>query len=187
MRVQEKLMTAEVLWELPQKEGVRYELAEGVLIEIAGGTGGLPAILEARIARHLANFVEENGLGYVTGASDSYILTRDPDIVRIPNAAFVAKARMPKPIPEKFLSLAPDLAVEIVSPNDSALEMRQKVREYLKHGVRLVWVIYPDLQTVDTYTAHGTQTLSDDAVLEGGDVLPAFRLPLRVLFADLAA
>lgn len=186
MTVQEKLMTAEDLWELPQVEGVRYELSEGVLIEMAGGTGGLHGVLEARIARHLANFVEENGLGYVTGASGSYILARNPDVVRIPDAAFVAKTRMPKPIPEKFLPLAPDLAVEIVSPNDSALEVRQKVREYLKYGVQLVWVIYPDLQTVDSYSAQGTQTLSDDAVLDGGAVLPNFHLPLSVLFADLA-
>lgn len=185
MSVQAKLMTAEELWALPSAEGARYELVEGALIEMVGGTGGLHGVLEARIARHLANFVEDNGLGYVTGASGAFILARDPDVVRIPDAAFISKARMPKPIPERFLPLAPDLAVEIVSPNDSALEVRHKVQDYLKYGVHMVWVIYPELRLIDCYRLDHAQSLEGDAVLEGSDVLPNFRLPLRALFADL--
>jgi Uma2 family endonuclease len=185
MDVGTKLLTAEDLWSLPQAEGVRYELADGALIEMVGGTGGLHGILEASIAYHLSRFVREHDLGYVTGASGAFILARNPDVVRIPDAAFISKARMPKPIPDKFLPLAPDLAVEIVSPNDSALELRHKVQDYLKHGVQLVWLIYPDLQTVDCYSAERMQSLSGEAILEGGAVLPNFRLPLRVLFADL--
>ncbi len=186
MAVGTKLLTAEDLWSLPQAENVRYELADGALVEMVGGSGGLHGILEASIAYHLSRFVREHDLGYVTGASGAFILARNPDVVRIPDAAFISKARMPKPIPDKFLPLAPDLAVEIVSPNDNALELRHEVRDYLKHGVRLVWLIYPDLQVVDCYSAEGMQSLSGEAILEGGAVLPNFRLPLRVLFADLA-
>jgi Uma2 family endonuclease len=185
MAVEAKLLTAEDLWALPQAENVRYELSDGALIEMVGGTGGLHGVLEASIAYHLSRFVREHDLGYVTGASGAFILARAPDVVRIPDAAFISKARMPKPIPEKFLPLAPDLAVEIVSPNDSALELRHKVQDYLKHGVQLIWLIYPDLRTVDCYSAERMQSLSGEAVLEGGDVLPNFRLPLRVLFAEL--
>ncbi|MDW8300603.1 MAG: Uma2 family endonuclease [Anaerolineae bacterium] len=186
MSVQVKLMTAEDLWALPRVEGVRYELVEGTLVEMVGGTGGLHGVLEASIAYHLSSFVRQHDLGYVTGASGAFILARDPDVVRIPDAAFISKARMPKPIPEKFLPLAPDLAVEIVSPNDSALEVRHRVQDYLKYGVRMVWVVYPELQTVDCYSVDGVQSLKDDAVLESSEVLPNFRLPLRTLFADLA-
>lgn len=131
MDVQAKLMTAEDLWALPPSEGVRYALVKGALIELVSGTGGLHGVLEARIARHLANCVEDNRLGYVTGASGAFILARNPDVVRIPNAAFISKRRMPRPILQKYLLLAPDLAVEIVSPSDSALEMRHRVQDYL--------------------------------------------------------
>lgn len=185
MDVQAKLMTAEDLWALPPSEGVRYELVKGALIEVVSGTGGLRGVLEARTARHLANFVEDNRLGCVTGASGAFILARNPDVVRIPDVAFISKARMPKPIPQKYLPLAPDLAVEIVSPSDSALEMRHRVQDYLNCGVRMVWIVYPELQTVDCYSPAGVQSLTVDDASEGGDVLPSFRLPLRTLFADL--
>jgi Uma2 family endonuclease len=185
MSVQVKLMTAEELWALPQVEGVRYELVEGALIEMVGGTGGLHGVLEASIACHLSSFVRQHDLGYVTGASGAFILARNPDVVRISDAAFISKARMPKPIPERFLPLAPDLAVEIVSPNDSALEMRRSIHDYLRHGAQMVWVIYPELCLIDCHYLDHARSLEDDAVLEGGDVLPNFRLPLRALFADL--
>src|SRR5512140_1540737 len=108
MTIQEKLYTADDLWAMPG-EGKRYELVRGEVIEMAG-TGGVHTVLEARIGHYLSAYVIEHDLGYVTGASGAYCLSTDPDTVRIPDAAFIAKARMPVPIPDKFIPLAPDLA-----------------------------------------------------------------------------
>jgi Uma2 family endonuclease len=184
MTVQEKLYTADDLWAMPG-EGKRYELVKGEIIEMAG-TGGVHTVLEARMARLLGNFVDEHDLGYVTGASGAYRLSSDPDTVRIPDAAFIGKARMPSPLPEKFIPAAPDLAVEIVSPGDSALEIREKVLEYLQAGTRLVWVIYPEVQSADVFTAvNAWHVVDKNGALEGGEVLPGFSLPLQTVFQNV--
>jgi Uma2 family endonuclease len=160
----------------------RYELVNGALIDM-GGSGGRQAILALRIARYLDVFVDDNNLGYVTGADGAYIIARDPDTVRIPDAAFISKARMPLPMPVKFIPLAPDLAVEVVSPGDTAMEVRAKVLEYLRGVTRLVWVIYPETQSADVYSGLDQWRVVDLAgALDGGEVLPGFSLPLVRLF-----
>lgn len=189
---EQKLMTAEEFWEMPRESDKRYELVRGVVVEkdktMAGGTGGRHGVIEARLARYIGAFVEDNGLGFATGSSSAYILARNPDLIRIPDLGFVALDRMPRPVPSQFIPLAPDLAVEVVSPGDTASEVREKVSEYLKHGVRLIWVIYPELQTADVYTAPDQiSSVSEEGTLSGGAVLPGFTLPLKTLFANLDA
>lgn len=182
MSVQEKLYTADDLWNMPGN-GKRYELVRGVIVEMAG-TGGKHTAIAANVVRHLGNFVYDNGLGTVTGADGAYILAED--LVRIPDAAFISKTRLPPPIPEKFIPMAPDLAVEVVSPGDGAKEVRDKVLEYLQHGTRIVWVIYPEAKNADVYTGLNNWRLIDkDGALDGGEVLPGFTLPLDGLFKNL--
>jgi Uma2 family endonuclease len=191
MVLQERLYTAEDLWELshsPEYSEQRLELSKGILIVMA------PASFQhgkwmSKWDRIIGDFVEANDLGETTGAETGYILFTDADgrdTVRAPDVAFVAKARIPaEGFPERgFAHIAPDLAVEVVSPNDTAEEVQQKVNEYLEAGTRAVWVFYPKPQTIAVHTRTGTQILRPGDVLDGGDVLPGFTLALRDLFRD---
>ena len=103
--------------------------------------------------------------------------------MRIPDTSFVARERVPASgIPESFWTFAPDLAVEIVSPTDRAEELRGKVREYLAAGARLVWVAWPRLQLVTVHEAGGGyRELGPDDDLDGGDLLPGFRVRVAEL------
>jgi Uma2 family endonuclease len=111
-----------------------------------------------------------------------------PGLVRIPDVAYVSWARVPAgrvptaPIPQ----LAPDLAVEVLSRSNTPREMERKLREYFDAGVRLVWIVDPDARTVAVYTAAvNPVVLTETDVLQGGEVLPGFTLPLAHLFAEL--
>ena len=113
-----------------------------------------------------------------------FILARDPDVVRGPDVAFVRNDRLPPPDErDKYFPFAPDLAVEVVSPNDRAGDTLDKVIEYLDAGTRLVWVAHPSRRVVNVYHADRTARLlasGDD--LDGGDVLPGFRVTVADIF-----
>jgi Uma2 family endonuclease len=125
----------------------------------------------------------ESGPGGCVGVESGFILHRNPDTVRGPDVFYVRAERLPPTgIPEAFWELAPDLAVEIVSPGDSAEEVREKVRDYLAAGTRLVWVIYPRTEEVVVHTPDGlARTYGQDAVLEHFEVLPGFACPVAEL------
>ncbi len=117
--------------------------ADGELVEVPPA-GALHGLIVRVFLRLLDPFVLARDLGEVFGDGVGYIIRRDPDVVRIPDASFVSRARIPAGgVPRGFWPFAPDLAVEIVSPGDSATELRAKVREYLDAGTRLVWVVWP--------------------------------------------
>ncbi|MGH7482128.1 MAG: Uma2 family endonuclease, partial [Longimicrobiales bacterium] len=120
------------------------------------------------------------------GAETGFVLRQDPPTVRAPDAAFVATARIPPPAGQLgFAALAPDLVVEIVSPSNWASELQARVLDYLEAGTRLVWVIDPASRTATVYRSRtDIEILSDDAALDGADVLPGLRLPLVELFDD---
>lgn len=111
-------------------------------------------------------------------------MSRDPDTVRILDASFVRVDRLPPPEQRRrFIELAPDLDVEVVSPSDSANDVQAKVREYLDAGVQLIWVVHPVHRTVTVYSADRTaHVLYDDDSLTGGDVLPGFRVRVAEIF-----
>jgi Uma2 family endonuclease len=114
-----------------------------------------------------------------------FILARGPDTVLGPEVALVSEARSSaNPPPARgFWEIAPDLAVEIVSPDDSAAEINEKVRDYLDAGVGLVWVVYPRTRQVHACRPEeGVGIVLADGVLEGGNVVPGFRLPLAELW-----
>ena len=188
MAVQERLYTAADLWELSHSteyDEKRLELSEGVLIVMA------PAATQhgkyaSKWDRLIGNFVEANDLGETMAAETGFMLHTNPDgrdTVRAPDVGFISKARIPKDgLPEGYFQGAPDLAVEVVSPNDSADEIQQKVNEYLRYSTKAVWVFYPKSKTIAVHTQSGTQPLHPGDTLNGGDVLPGFTLAISDLF-----
>ncbi len=160
------------------------ELIDGVLVEKAMGYA--ESALASLLIESLNAFVRAHNLGLVTAPDGTVRLWAGR--VRIPDVAFFSWDRMPgrrrpqQPIP----TLAPDLAIEVLSPSNTAQEMRRKRDDYFSVGVRLVWEIDPDTRTCSVYTApDAVTTLTEADAVDGGDVLPGFRLPLRDLFAEL--
>lgn len=162
---------------------VRYELVEGKLKKMPP-TGGPHGDLTTRLAYHLYGHVRLNGLGHVLNDAGFY-LRRDPDTVRGPDVAFIRAARVPGgKLPEGYFFGPPDLAVEVVSPGDTAAEVEAKMRDYLTSGVLSVWVVYPDTRTVVVHRPDGTATrYGEDGVLQDEELLPGFSLSLRELFS----
>lgn len=179
-----RLMTVEELAHLPDN-GARYELARGELIEMAP-PGGEHGSIAGRLAYLLGVAVYPQRSGAVI-IETGYVLSRDPDIVRSPDVSVLLRERIPDSgITRTFIRGAPDLAVEIVSPGDTAVEVADKVQDYLTHGVRLVWVVEPKTQTVTVYRPDGTARLLQAAAnhtLDGEGVIPGFSTPVQELFA----
>ncbi len=185
MAVQDRLYTADDLWKLSHTdEDKRYELDEGVLIEMAP-TGDIHGAVVAQVTYLIMAYVRPHDLGKVSGAETGYRLSTNPDVVRAPDVGLIIKARL-KPMTGKYHETAPDLAVEVVSPGDTARQMRRKVDQYLEYGTRLVWVIYPEDRLIDVYQlGHDPRPLKISDTLDGGDVLPGLSLPVRQVFEQL--
>ncbi|MDX1992158.1 MAG: Uma2 family endonuclease [bacterium] len=163
------------------------ELVKGKVREYmpAGGEHGVSAF---QFGRHIGNFVDEHNLGWVTAAETGFILYRNPDpegkdTVRAPDVGFISFARLPV-MPDKFIPMGPDFAVEVVSPSDSAEDIQEKLDDYFlpDTGTRLVWVAYPKLKAVVAHTRTGWKRYGIDDAIDGGDVLPGFELPLAQVF-----
>jgi Uma2 family endonuclease len=169
-------ITDQDLLRLP-KDGRKYELVDGeIRVSPAGARHGR---ISLRLGAALLAFVREEGLGEVFDSSTGYRLPGGN--VRSPDASFVSSKRLPR-VPEGFLELAPDLAVEVLSPEDSPRGVLDKVGEYLAAGVRLVWVIDPRTSRAVSYRSlTDIQEIGPDGTLEGGELLPGFRYPLSDL------
>jgi len=176
------LMTAEELFQLPD-DGYRYELVEGGLIRMppAGGEHG---DVTMNVGSLLKGYVKAHKLGVISAAETGFILQRNPDSVRAPDAAFVAKDRVPPSgIPKGYWPFAPDLAVEVVSPNDRFDDVQEKVAQYFAAGTRLVWVVLPKTKTVLVYRSlHHVSSLSVNDELNGDVLLPGFNCRVAELF-----
>lgn len=139
--------------------------------------------IAAKLAHLLLGHVEEHELGVILGAETGFILSRDPDTVRAPDVAFV-KAHRSKDAPERgFFPGPPDLAVEVLSPDDSAGAVLAKVRDWLGAGATAVWIVDPEHQTVAVHRPNGpvvTYEASDE--LPGEDVLPGFQVMVKAIF-----
>ena len=182
MRTLKKMFTAEELLHLPT-DGRRLELVKGKVYEMAPA-GGRHGYVANRAAVRLTVHVDSAGLGHVFTAETGFILRRNPDTVRAPDVSFVSRSRLSvEDIPDEYVALAPDLVVEVVSPSDRRREVREKVEEWLRAGVRLVWVIYPVTRSADVYRCiDDVSHLSEDDVLDGEDVVPGFACRLGELF-----
>ena len=162
-----------------------YELVDGTLVE--KGMGYEESAIAMLIAIHLGNFVLPRKLGEISGEAGMMRTTGSQ--VRAPDVAFLSRARFPggKRPKGPIAPVAPDLAVEVLSKSNTKAEIARKLREYFASGTRLAWIVDPKKQTVRVHTSPTESTLlQDDAALDGGDVLPGFRLALADLFAGQA-
>ena len=171
-----KLVTADEL--LAMGEG-RRELIYGEVIEMAPA-GEEHGYIEIDISHYLYSFVKANRLGRVYPSDTGFLLSTDPDLVRAPDVAFVRRERVVRTA--KYYPGAPDLAVEVVSPGDSYSDVNEKVKMWLEHGTKEVWVVDPRRQTVQVCKQGSDVTLKRGDEIDGGDLLPGFRLPLGNIF-----
>jgi len=166
-------MTADELLHL-HLPGKRSELIRGRLVvrEPAGYRHGEVAMaIGSRVFAH----VKVHDLGRVFAAETGFRIESAPDTVRAPDVAFIAAHRVPVPSPEGFPSMAPDLAVEVLSPGDRPGQVLEKVADWLNAGVRLVWVVDPGRRVARVYRADGTQSLLVESdAMDGEDVLSGF-------------
>ncbi len=176
------LLTAQDLSRMPD-DGRFYELVRGELVEVPPAKPGSSEIA-VLISAALVNFVYPRRLGMVCGADGGFILHRNPDTVRAPDAAFIRADRMPTGQQRDFYGESPDLAVEVLSPSDRRRKVLEKIEDYLSAGVRLVWLVDPRARRVTVCLPdRTTRSLGASDVLDGGDVLPGFELPLADLFS----
>ena len=176
------LLTAEDLWKIVA-DGSRYELSKGELVPMT--PVGIPhSAIVMRLGKFLSIHVDENRLGLV-GTEGGFKLHKNPDTVRAPDIAFISRTRLePEGIPEAFADFPPDLAVEVLSPGDTASEVARKVDEYLAAGVSLIWVVDPSLRQVTVYRSlQDIKIFSAEENLDGGEVLPGFRVKVAAIFA----
>src|SRR4051794_12868685 len=183
MTVEQKLMTADELFCLPH-DGMRHELVRGELRTMPpGGWGHGKKSVKAVVS--LALHVEAHGLGEVATNEPGFLLTRSPDTVRAPDVAFVRAERLLEADPERgYYPGAPDLAVEVISPNDLYDEVDEKVGEWLEYGTLMVLVVNPRRRTVAVHRpGRDVRVLGVNDTIDGEDVVPGWTLALRDLFA----
>lgn len=161
----------------------RYELVDGEIRE--RNMGAEANYVSANINGEIRTVVRTGDLGWAFTEGCGIRAFPEPNPLRISDGAFVAKGRLPgdRPPAQGYLLLAPDLVVEVVSPNDDANDIQRKVEEYLDVGVRLVWVAYPETRFIHAFAADGTvKKYGPETILEGNDVLPGFAVPVASLF-----
>lgn len=180
--VEQQLYTPEDLLRMP--DGDRYELVDGHLVErnIMGGTSGW---IGNRIGRALSEYEDANG-GRAFGDSVGYqCFPFAPDRVRLPDASYIGPKRLTdNEIPSGHIPVAPDLAVEVISPNDIYYSVENKVDEYLQAGVKMVWLVNPELRTIRIFRENifNMKQVGPADELTGDDVLPGFSCPVAELF-----
>jgi Uma2 family endonuclease len=180
LKKERQLLTAEELWQMGDIG--RCELVEGELIRM-NPTSGEHGRVATAITIALGTFVRQHRLGDVLSGEVGFFLRRDPDTVRGVDVMFYASGRLADVDMSRFLELPPDLAVEVISPGDRWTEVQEKVGEYLDVGVRLIWMVDPVTRSVHIYSSEGAiRRLSEDDILDGGDALPGFALPVGDLF-----
>lgn len=166
-------MTAEELLRL-QPPHKRSELVDGVMLvrEPAGFRHG---VIASTIGARVQDHVVRHGLGVTVAAETGFILRRNPDTVRAPHVAFISRDRLPPRDTHGFAELAPDLVVEVLSPDDRPGEVLAKCADWLRAGCRLVWVVDPERREVRVYRADGSAAVVEEGgAVDGEAVLPGF-------------
>lgn len=166
--------------QLPENRDKKLEYHAGEIVEVVSNDRS--SQVAARCLILLGAYVEANDLGWFTGADGGYIVHGER---YIPNAAFISYARLPKPSGAAWNAIAPDLAIEVLSPTDHTADVLDKVSNYLIAEVT-VWVIDPIRQTVTVFVPNlASRIFTINDTLDGGEVLPDFRLPVASIFKGL--
>jgi Uma2 family endonuclease len=164
---------------LPENADKRLELINGEIVEVVSNQGS--SRLGMKIGSRLQQFLDQHEIGYLTGADGGYHVGADRFI---PDAGYISKIRQPIASDDTYNPLAPDLAVEVVSPSDDWKDLLNKVTAYLAAGT-IVWVVLPDEKEIRVYAPGASVRKFDiDSTLDGGDLLPGFTLHVKDLFPD---
>lgn len=178
-----QLTTADDLLRMPD-DGFRYELINGELHQTApaGEEHGSAAM---SVGGSLHAYVRAHNLGKVYAAETGFRLATDPDTVRAPDVAFITRERIEATgIAKGYREGAPDLVVEVISPNDLYTEVDEKVTEWLQAGTRMVVVVNPRKRSITVYrSTSDIRILSENDTFDGGDVVPGWTLPVQDIFA----
>ncbi len=179
--VAEKTYTPQDLLSMP--DGKDFELVDGQLVERK--MSQLSSWVGGRLYRTVDAYVDENSLGWAWHADLGFdCFPQHPGSVRRPDVAFIRIERMPEgPSSEGYAHIPPDLAAEVISPNDLWHDVMSKVQEYLEAGVKLVWVVDPESRSAFICRADGSiRRIPEPEELSGEDVIPGFRCPLSSIF-----
>ncbi len=173
------LFTPDDLLTMP--DGDRYELVDGHLVEL--GMGSWAGFVEGKLYYFLCHHSMPKQLGLALGSGVSYQCFKR-NRVRKPDTSFILAGRLPEDrVPEGHIRIAPDLAVEVVSPTDIQYDVDRKVAEYLEAGVGLVWVVNPDTRVIIIYRADGSISgVRESGELDGEAAVPGFRCRVADLF-----
>ncbi len=167
----------------PPGEDKRYEFVDGEWVERKMGIKS--SRIGVILARHLDVYAEAQKAGFVIGSDGGYkIFPHAPKLVRYPDVSFIRRGRLPNDeLPDGHMLIPPDLAVEVVSPNDLAEEIERRVQDYLGAKVSLIWVIYPKSRCVRVLHLDGSaRQLNETEELQGETILPEFSLRVERLF-----
>ncbi len=183
MATTDRLVTADELWRLPS-DRQRHELVAGELRTMAP-SGGQHGWVVIRFSTPLAQYVDTHQLGLVFGAETGFRLAERPDTVLAPDVAFVRRERViAAGDVVGYWPGAPDLAVEVISPNDRPAEVEEKIASWLAHGARMVLAVDPRRRVVAVHRPNrAVRVLTEDDVIDGEEVVPGWQLPVRRLFA----
>ena len=162
-----------------------FEVVDGKLVEKDVGTQQVEIAFDMAYA--IAMFAKPRRLGRAL-TEMVFRIDRAKNLQRRPDASFVSDGRWPfrRRVPDvPVWDMVPDLAIEVISPNNSADEVQDKRLEYFQAGVNQVWVVYPKHREIHVFTSPTqVRILTADQELDGGDLLPGFRLPLASIFED---
>jgi Uma2 family endonuclease len=165
---------------LPENAGRNFELIAGEIVEKMVSSPRSSAI-GVLVAGLVAVHVRQRDLGRVTGADGGYVVGKEK---YIPDAAFISRTRQPVQPDEAYNPLAPDLAIEVLSPSDDDEDVRLKIANYIAAGT-VVWLFDPDRRRIEIYkNGEPPQVLDMDDTLDGGDVLPGFRVAIKDIFTS---
>ena len=179
-------VNVDILLEMPD-DGYTYEVVKGVLVRIAG-SGNRATIIATVLLAALVTYVRPRRLGVITGADGVYKFP-GAETGLIPDVGFYTAAHLPEIVDQdKPIPFAPDLAVEVASPDQSPGTMAAKARTYLRAGTLLVWVVWPQSGHVDVWRQHvptgPSHVLAMGGSLDGEEIVPGFAYPVADLFAD---
>jgi Uma2 family endonuclease len=179
-----RIYTPDDLLSMPN--GDRYELIDGTLVE--RDMGAESCMIATRLMRQVGNHFEPR-FGVVFASDCGYqIFPKRPNLVRFPDGSAMRWSQLPGGVvPKGHMRVLPDMMLEVVSPNDDAYDVQEKIELYLEVGVPLVWLVYPPTQRVFVHRpGQSINRLTPSDQLDGGDIIPGFSYAVADLFASSA-
>lgn len=174
-------MSVEEFDRLAEPDDLSYELDEGELV-VMTKPRPLHNRIVLRLSAEMVKYLDAHSVGEVFDSENLFVLS--PNIKRAPDVSFLRTERAKQIDPNADIPGAPDLAVEVLSPNDTVLAMRRKIRQYFAAGAQCVWIIYPETREVEVWKqpSQPQKVLQETDVLEDADLLPGFALRVGALF-----